>query len=93
MTIFYDFMGHMVSDTSIEELHGFARVLGLRREWFQNKGNDKFWIPHYDLTTPNSRLRAKSAGATEVDPLEITKILRNAPYKDRRKDYIGEGMT
>jgi hypothetical protein len=37
--------GHLVSDTSIEELHQFAESLGLRREWFQEKS-----IPHYDLT-------------------------------------------
>jgi hypothetical protein len=37
--------GHLVSDTSLEELHRFAESLGLRREWFQEKS-----IPHYDLT-------------------------------------------
>ena len=37
--------GHLVSDTSLEELHEFASVLGLRREWFQSGS-----IPHYDLT-------------------------------------------
>jgi hypothetical protein len=93
MTIYFDFMGHMISDTSIEELHAFAKGLGLRRDWFQNKGNDKSWIPHYDLTTPSARRRAKVAGATQIDPLELVKILRNAPYKDRRQDYIGEGMS
>jgi hypothetical protein len=93
MTIYFDSMGHMVSDTSISELHGFAKVLGLRREWFQNKGKGRGWIPHYDLTTPNSRRRAKSAGATQVDSLEIVKILRSAPYKDDWEKHIGEGMT
>src|SRR5512137_332976 len=37
--------GHLVSDTSIEELHAFAAGLGMRREWFQCRS-----IPHYDLT-------------------------------------------
>ena len=37
--------GHLVSDSSLEELHQFAAELGLRREWFQMKS-----IPHYDLT-------------------------------------------
>ena len=37
--------GHLVSDTSLEELHEFASRLGLRRECFQSGS-----IPHYDLT-------------------------------------------
>ncbi len=37
--------GHLVSDSSIDELHEFASLLGIRREWFQTRS-----IPHYDLT-------------------------------------------
>ncbi len=40
--------GHMQADT-LDELHAFATVIGMRREWFQSKPgrpeND-----HYDLT-------------------------------------------
>jgi hypothetical protein len=93
VTIFYDFMGHMISDTSIEELHEFAQRINLRVEWFQNKGAGKFWIPHYDLTTPNARKRAKLAGATEIDPTKLVEILKSAPYKDKWEDYIGQGMS
>ncbi|MNV78827.1 hypothetical protein D3C71_1723430 [compost metagenome] len=93
MAIYFDGMGHMVSDTSIEELHEFAQKLGLKKTWFQNKGTDKHWIPHYDLTTYNARRRAKAAGAIEVFGTEVVGILRNAPYKDRRQDYLGEGMS
>ena len=49
---------HLFAD-SIDELHEFARAIGLKREWFQ-KG-----FPHYDLTTA-MRKKAVSAGAQEV---------------------------
>jgi len=36
---------HLVAD-SIEELHQFAYMLGLRRRWFQRSAS----YPHYDVT-------------------------------------------
>jgi len=57
--------GHLVSDTSLEELHAFAAGLGLRREWFQEKS-----IPHYDLTGDVYEL-ALERGATLVSSREI----------------------
>jgi hypothetical protein len=57
--------GHLVSDTSLEELHEFAESLGLRREWFQEKS-----IPHYDLTGEVYEL-ALERGATLVTSREI----------------------
>ena len=57
--------GHLVSDTSLEELHEFAENLGLRREWFQVKS-----IPHYDLTGEVYEL-ALERGATLVSSREI----------------------
>ena len=57
--------GHLVSDTSIEELHRFAEGLGLRREWFQEKS-----IPHYDLTGEVYDLALKR-GAQLVSSREI----------------------
>ncbi|MGH9801680.1 MAG: DUF4031 domain-containing protein [Blastocatellia bacterium] len=59
--------GHLVSDTSIEELHEFADGLGLRREWFQQKS-----IPHYDLTGSVYEL-AIERGATLVSSREIVR--------------------
>ena len=35
---------HLIADT-VHELHVFARRLGLKREWFQDKAK----IQHYDL--------------------------------------------
>jgi hypothetical protein len=51
---------HMWAD-SVEELHAFARRLGLRREWFQNKPS----LPHYDVTK-TVRARALKLGAVEA---------------------------
>lgn len=50
---------HLVADT-VEELHGFAAKLGLRRGWFQPSS----W-PHYDLT-PARREKAVALGAIPV---------------------------
>lgn len=38
---------HIISDTSINELHNFAKLMKFKKSWFQN--NKKH--PHYDLTT------------------------------------------
>jgi Protein of unknown function (DUF4031) len=64
--------GHLVSDRSLEELHEFARELGLRREWFQMKS-----IPHYDLTGEIYDLALKR-GAILVSSREIVlRAVRN----------------
>jgi len=80
--------GHLVSDTSLEELHAFAESLGLRREWFQEKS-----IPHYDLTGKVYEL-ALRRGATLVSSREIVlravrmdgkpKLRLRVPESDRR---------
>src|SRR5436190_4285874 len=59
--------GHLVSDSSIEELHEFAASLGLRREWFQRKS-----VPHYDLTGEHYEL-ALERGAILVSSREIVR--------------------
>jgi len=52
---------HMWSDNNVEELHLFAELIGMKREWFQNKPG----FPHYDLTETR-RLVAISKGATAI---------------------------
>ena len=50
---------HMWSE-DLDALHAMAAKIGLKREWFQDKGR----FPHYDLT-PNKRAAAVRAGARE----------------------------
>ncbi|MCC8671282.1 DUF4031 domain-containing protein [Xanthomonas arboricola] len=52
---------HMVAD-SLDELHTFARQLGLRRQWFQDQGS----YPHYDVTL-HVREHALRLGAIDAD--------------------------
>jgi len=49
--------------TDINELHKFAKKMGLKRCWFQNK---KAGVPHYDLTE-SKRVIAVRMGAVEID--------------------------
>ena len=59
--------GHLVSDSSIEELHAFAERLGLRREWLQRRS-----IPHYDLTGERYEL-ALAIGAELISSRELVR--------------------
>ena len=68
--ILIDWMGHMVSDTSAEELHVFAEEAGLERHWYQTpKGGER--NAHYDLTTARMREKARRSGAYLVEPKEL----------------------
>ncbi len=42
-------MSHMMADT-LEELHDMAQIIGLKREWFQDKR-----YPHYDVSKAKRR--------------------------------------
>jgi hypothetical protein len=53
---------HLISDSGLEGLHKFARVVGLKRSWFQNHERH----PHYDLTTNRIRNRAIKMGVKVV---------------------------
>lgn len=67
--------GHLFG-TDLNELHAFAKSLGLKREWFQD---DQF--PHYDLTA-NKRKLAIQKGAIEVLPGHIPKgVVRSIHFE------------
>jgi len=53
---------HLLSDEGEEELHTFAKRIGLRRKWYQGQRD----LPHYDLS-PGFREKAVEAGAIELD--------------------------
>ena len=68
----------MVTDSSPEELHNFARRLGLRQEQFQ-------WherLPHYDLR-PHMREKALALGAEAVSSKVLFRRGRDA-FLERR---------
>ena len=52
---------HLVADSS-DELHAFAKKLGLRKSWFQTKSV----YPHYDVNM-NMRSKALLLGAIAGD--------------------------
>lgn len=64
---FHEGSCHLTSDgpNAIDELHAFARKLGLKRGWFQERSS---W-PHYDLT-PARRVKALELGAVFVPAKE-----------------------
>lgn len=56
--------GHMLSN-DLEELHAFARRIGLRRAWFQDHT-----FPHYDLTRGRWQ-QALAEGATPIEAGDV----------------------
>jgi Protein of unknown function (DUF4031) len=65
---------HLLAD-DVDELHRFARELGLHRISYQ--GPPKTGKPHYDLTA-NERSRALRCGAIACDRTGIIMVLRQA---------------
>lgn len=72
----------MISDRGdLEELHGFAAKIGLRREWYQTgRGHD-----HYDLTTKRKLILALKHGAVLCHVREIVVLLKMQNEQRRRK--------
>ena len=62
---------HLMSDTSLTELHSLARIIGLKLSWFQ----DRPGLPHYDLTASKRKL-ALANGAIEVSSNEMVRKCR-----------------
>lgn len=63
---------HLFTDGSLDDLHLFARRLGMKREWFQNHTR----LPHYDLV-PSKRAKALALGAIEVDRRRTVEIMKD----------------
>ena len=57
---------HMMTDGTLEELHAFARKIGLHRGWFQEHPVH----PHYDLSLAY-RTKAIHAGAQVVSSRDM----------------------
>jgi len=61
---------HLVAD-SIDELHEFAKKLGMRKEWFQHAAS----YPHYDITV-KTRVCALELGALIGNRIQIITCAR-----------------
>lgn len=73
------------SPLGLEALHKFARSIGMRREWFQDKHRGTpLWSPHYDLVD-SRRQRAVQLGALEVDTRELLRWI--ARGRDAAREY------
>lgn len=68
---------HMVADTE-DELHDFARKIGLRRAWHQPSPPHS--VSHYDLNQ-GRRKAAVAAGAVELSGPALLKKLRELRVK------------
>lgn len=62
---------HLTADT-VEELHAFAGRLGLRRSWFQDKGDGRW---HYDVVDWR-REQAIRLGAVPIDLRDMGAYIR-----------------
>lgn len=76
---------HLVAD-SLEELHGFASRLGLKRGWFQ----DRTRYPHYDVTI-QVRERALQLGALDGDRASVVSCSKRLRV-ELRKARTGQGF-
>lgn len=72
---------HMFAD-SLDELHAFAKRIGLRREWFQLSHGS---FPHYDLNEWR-RAKAVSAGVIELDRRVAVEMWRDRGWTRRMRN-------
>ena len=69
---------HLLAD-SVEELHDFAKELGLKKSYYRHKP-----LGHYDLT-PNKQKLALKSGAEKISTREYLVRLRTS-----RKEWMEE---
>ncbi|MDP2659787.1 MAG: DUF4031 domain-containing protein, partial [Dehalococcoidia bacterium] len=74
---------HLWADTE-DELHAFAKRIGLRRGWFQ----PHHLLPHYDLTAPRRR-GAIREGAVAVNAKEYLRKLGLEELRRRKEAWAG----
>jgi hypothetical protein len=77
--------GHLVSDVSLDELHGFARALGIPERGFD--------LDHYDVPE-DMHPRLIEAGAELVDARVLVRRLRASGLRvtaaERRRSRAGQ---
>lgn len=70
-------MSHLLAD-SVDELHTFAKLLGLRREWFQGD--------HYDVCQTVRNL-AVQLGASEITQRQAVAQRRALRRRQRKNPW------
>ena len=73
---------HLASDTGYDELHDFARRLGLERAWFQGD--------HYDVPEQLYQT-AVDLGATPLDSRDLVQRLLEAGLRRPRRARVARG--
>ncbi len=74
---------HLLSDSSLDELHAFAAKIGCHREWFQDSST-----PHYDLTA-SRRASALKHGAKMANRFTVMCIINY--WRKRRRIGATDG--
>lgn len=67
---------HLVSDESMEELHAFAKRIGMKAQWFQGD--------HYDVQT-TMHWKAQQAGAILVDTRGMVEVIKRMRERGLRE--------
>ncbi len=75
---------HLWCDGPVNELHKFAKRIGLRREWFQ----DKDGFPHYDLVPPRWRSAVRK-GAVVMSLRDYKSGKRAKPTTPPQQSELG----
>lgn len=73
---------HLVSCCDDNELHKFAKTIGLKKNWFQNKNRHA----HYDLFSEKKEL-AILKGATLITSKELVSILKKKSKQNLLEYY------
>jgi len=76
---------HLTTDGPIEELHEFAKRIGMKRKWFQ----EHRLAPHYDLV-PARREHALKLGAVFVSAREQARSRQAKRAVDATKKVVQE---
>lgn len=71
---------HLISDTSLEELHAYAASVGIKRCWYHSSST---W-PHYDIPKRRRATFAAENNVPLISPEEIVNKLKAAGLKNER---------
>ena len=65
-------MSHMMTNSNLDELHQFAKRIGLKREWFQNHPIH----PHYDISESKRKIAIQN-GAIPISSEGLLMLCSN----------------